>query len=387
MLKILSQDKRNRNLIKVERKDIGESWGYRIWINNKRIIRTGFKTRADAENALSKRRLAKLYDEHGITLEHPHVKLSKLIERWVKSLEENRAKSSRIKVARRVGKTFLAWLGDKRLDRITENDLVAYREYRGNHSQGNQGRKAIGAGTLNNEMGKLAACFNSAARLFPKLRWQPPKIDRLPQKFRRTRILKPKEIQALLTTLRAQANRNHKAGRENAALAITIALETAMRIGEICSMTDDWLHWSDCTIRFITPKTGAQRIIPMTPTVAAILRKGIPAFAHPHTVRKTIQNAAIRAGLTYGSRSLNGFVFHDLRHTAVTGMINAGVPFPAIQAATGHSSTEMMLRYGHLTKGSLEQIRSALVSVSVTDEVGIRETPENPERPKSSLTA
>ena len=42
---------------------------------------------------------------------------------------------------------------------------------------------------------------------------------------------------------------------------------------------------------------------------------------------------------------MDGFIFHDLRHTYNTNMRKAGVPDSVIMAITGHSTREMFDRY------------------------------------------
>ena len=43
--------------------------------------------------------------------------------------------------------------------------------------------------------------------------------------------------------------------------------------------------------------------------------------------------------------------FHDLRHTFVTHMIDAGIDLYVIGKIVGHTNTTMTERYGHLVKG------------------------------------
>ena len=45
---------------------------------------------------------------------------------------------------------------------------------------------------------------------------------------------------------------------------------------------------------------------------------------------------------------LEGFRFHDLRHTHITHAIEAGVPIEVVMAQVGHISPEMTRYYTHL---------------------------------------
>lgn len=41
--------------------------------------------------------------------------------------------------------------------------------------------------------------------------------------------------------------------------------------------------------------------------------------------------------------------FHDLRHTHITELVNAGIPLPVIQKRAGHSDIKMTMRYTHIS--------------------------------------
>ena len=56
--------------------------------------------------------------------------------------------------------------------------------------------------------------------------------------------------------------------------------------------------------------------------------------------------------------------FHDLRHTAVSRMLNAGIPIAKVAKIVGWSASTMVLmakRYGHF---SLNDLRGAVESIS-----------------------
>jgi integrase len=56
--------------------------------------------------------------------------------------------------------------------------------------------------------------------------------------------------------------------------------------------------------------------------------------------------------------------FHDLRHTAVSRMLNAGIPIAKVARIVGWSASTMVLmarRYGHF---SLNELRGAVESIS-----------------------
>ena len=53
-------------------------------------------------------------------------------------------------------------------------------------------------------------------------------------------------------------------------------------------------------------------------------------------------------------QGIKDFVFHDLRHCAVTNLADAGVDTETIMKIVGHSSVEMFLRYRTINAERLE---------------------------------
>ena len=53
-------------------------------------------------------------------------------------------------------------------------------------------------------------------------------------------------------------------------------------------------------------------------------------------------------------------VFHSLRHSCASQLLNSGADLPTIQAILGHKSIVMTQRYAHLTPGFLRQATAML---------------------------
>lgn len=45
--------------------------------------------------------------------------------------------------------------------------------------------------------------------------------------------------------------------------------------------------------------------------------------------------------------NIKNFRFHDLRHTAVTGMVDSGIDMVVIKEILGHSNIQTTMRYAH----------------------------------------
>ena len=76
--------------------------------------------------------------------------------------------------------------------------------------------------------------------------------------------------------------------------------------------------------------------------------------------KKAWASACQRAGFPIG-RKAGGYVFHNTRHTAVTNLVNAGVPAHEAMTVSGHRTRSVFDRYSLSLK---EQTKSALRRVS-----------------------
>ncbi|WP_461210412.1 tyrosine-type recombinase/integrase [Desulfocurvus sp. DL9XJH121] len=134
---------------------------------------------------------------------------------------------------------------------------------------------------------------------------------------------------------------------------ILLALETAMRRGEIAS-----IQWEDVSLQrksIYLPRTknGEPRTVPLSPAAIEIIA-GLPRNIHgpvfdmhPDTVTKLFRRAIKKAGI-------EDLRFHDLRHEATSRLFeNTDLDVMEIRAITGHKSLQMLARYNHLRTGHL----------------------------------
>jgi integrase len=138
-------------------------------------------------------------------------------------------------------------------------------------------------------------------------------------------------------------------------LVVLAALHTGGRRGELLA-----LEWEDVDLdrrraTFRETKNGEPRTIALTETLVAALKQVRPKFnaagrvflnhggeqIHPDGLTWSFRLAARKAGLV-------GFRFHDLRHSAASFMVQAGVPLNTVRDVLGHKSLTMTLRYAHL---------------------------------------
>jgi integrase len=161
-----------------------------------------------------------------------------------------------------------------------------------------------------------------------------------------------------------EVHTTRKGGRGHLKALVIVALDTAMRKGELLK-----LRWHDVnfgmrliTITAMNSKTSKERKIGMTPRV----------FQELETLwNKSPQDPEI---LVFGIKDnfQNGFTnilkearieefrFHDIRHTAITRMVNAGLPPMEIMKVSGHTQWTTFARYVNPNEDTVRRIADTL---------------------------
>jgi integrase len=141
---------------------------------------------------------------------------------------------------------------------------------------------------------------------------------------------------------------------------VRAALYTAMRHGEIVSITRQQVDLKRRVIKLGKTKNGTARTVPLTRRAVRVFREalanpvrpkdtellfygdpGRDDRRHPYTMDRAWEKALRRAGI-------DNLTFHDLRHEATSRFVEAGLSDQEVAAITGHKSMQMLKRYTHL---------------------------------------
>lgn len=132
-----------------------------------------------------------------------------------------------------------------------------------------------------------------------------------------------------------------------AQVAIRVSFYSGLRLGELLRATSDgealWLEDS---------KNGLRRVVPAHPRVRHLLRM-LPLPGPRISIQAAFRRAA-------RSVDLGQFHFHDLRHSAASEMINAGIDLYTVGRVLGHKDQRSTARYAHLTHGTLAEAVSRI---------------------------
>lgn len=176
-------------------------------------------------------------------------------------------------------------------------------------------------------------------------------IKRPPINNARERYLSAAEFQRLLTALQASRNKQLK-------FIIPLLVFTGARVSEL--LMAEWRHLDLEKRQWLIPtsKTGKARHVPLSQPAIDIL-KAVPKFDKCGYVLPNPKTRKPFTGLKHpwqtarDAAELPDLRIHDLRHSAASFMINAGVDLFAVGRVLGHADHKSTMRYSHLAHDTL----------------------------------
>ena len=307
-------------------------------IKQESIGKRGIMTKTIAREILNKREQAvKLGQESMLDVDIPI--FDKISADYLQHQRDVKQIRSYVRTAQSVSH-FSRLFGSKRLDEISASDIDIYKQRRLN-----DGRKP---NTVVRDLVVIRHLFNYAynRRLF--FGRNPVSESGLTQvNDKKERVLTTLEQEELL-----------KNSSPELASIIRLALNTGMRRDEVLFLKWEWVYLQEGFI--ILPlthtKSKKSRRIPINQIVKQILREANLVSGRPEKglvfqisptehgartwLQRTFKEACSKSGI-------EGIRFHDLRHTAATRLVEAGIPLHAVAELLGHSSVRMTERYSH----------------------------------------
>ncbi|WP_321808874.1 site-specific integrase [Burkholderia sp. BCC1993] len=135
-------------------------------------------------------------------------------------------------------------------------------------------------------------------------------------------------------------------------VAVIVAVETAMRRGEISTLTWQNLDLDGQLAYLPDTKNGEPRTVPLSSVAVAALRT-LPRNPDRYvfdilkgSIARRFKKARIACGM-------EDFTFHDFRHEAVSRLFEKGFNMVEARTISGHKTLQMLNRYTHLDPRSL----------------------------------
>jgi integrase len=236
-------------------------------------------------------------------------------------------------------------VADLEVGRVTPERLGQWRDQR---------LRSVSAGTVLRDLTLLSAVFEWARRERRLIDANPVRDTRKPPSPKpRTRLPTDDEIDRLCLALGYEELCPVQTKSAQVAAALLIAIETAMRSGEICDLAWDRVDTARRVVTLEKTKSGNARQVPLTTKAVTILEqlRGIDP------VRVFTVDSATRDVLFRRARDaceIVGLTFHDSRALALTRLSKVLDPYQLARVA-GHSSLDQILVYYRETAEDIAQ--------------------------------
>jgi len=141
---------------------------------------------------------------------------------------------------------------------------------------------------------------------------------------------------------------------------VRVALYTGMRAGEISTLRRNQVDLKKRTVTLNETKNGSVRTVPLSRSATTILQSALSNPIRPFDTDMIFFGEPGRDGARrpYDFKAewhrklkkakITGLRFHDLRHEAVSRLVEAGLGDQEVAAISGHKSMQMLRRYTHL---------------------------------------
>ncbi len=294
-----------------------------------RRLRKAVGSKKDAENALAAVKADILRGEYRWKKERK-IHFEDFAEEYLDNAKANRKRSwTRDEYSL---KNLLPHFGDMLISKISFRHIEAYKKIRIDQ---------VKPATINRELACLKHIFNIAIKL--------KVVDENPVKG--IKFYKEQQIEMKILD-DDEMKQLVEAASDSLKPIIVIALNTGMRKGEILKLRWNDVDFIENYIFVKETKSGIPRKVPMNnfvrDTLKSVKRIGDFLFYNPNTkthirdIQTSFDTACKRSGL-------KGLRFHDLRHTAATQMVMAGIDLVTVKEILGHSTIITTMRYAHPT--------------------------------------
>ncbi|WP_428001831.1 tyrosine-type recombinase/integrase [Acidovorax sp.] len=200
----------------------------------------------------------------------------------------------------------------KPITEVTEADLIAWRDER---------LKKISRGAVLRDMTLLGSVLEHARREWKYISSNPMRdVSRPQEPDHRERLITWRETKRVLRKLGHKPTRqagNVRSVSQAVALCYLVALSTGMRAGELAGLTWDRVYPDYVRLRVADTKTSTARDVPLSRRARAYIARmrgwddELVFGVGVSSLDTLFRRARVRAGL-------DGFTFHDSRHTAAT---------------------------------------------------------------------
>ncbi|MCK0153900.1 site-specific integrase [Alcanivorax sp. S6407] len=233
-------------------------------------------------------------------------------------------------------------LADVPLEDVGNIHVIEYRDAR---------LKKVLPATVRREMNLMGGVFRYAVEEWHWLPENPCKGVRKPPSGKaRDRRISDDEIKALMAAAGYREGAQASSTPEQMALAFQLALETAMRAGEILSLEWSQIHLNEGYLTLSTTKNGDARRVPLSQRARQLLTLSAVEGGKVFSINSN--QLALSFNYYREKAKLSGFTFHDTRHEAITRLAKK-LDVLDLARMTGHRDLRSLQVYYNATASEI----------------------------------
>ncbi len=179
-------------------------------------------------------------------------------------------------------------------------------------------KDSVSNSTINRYTSCISAIFNYAIRDLHLLKTNPCSfVKALKEPKPRDRRINNYEINAVLKMLNYDHHFEIVEKRQQVAIMFLLALETGMRLGEMCKLKWSDVYLDQCYLKATNTKNGDDRDIPLSSEAVRLLQK-MQNINKEKVFNLSSVNASALFRKYLKTTSIRDLHFHDTRHEAIT---------------------------------------------------------------------
>lgn len=216
------------------------------------------------------------------------------------------------------------------LDELNASHVAQWRDWR---------LRSVKGSTVNRELNIISHAFQVAVKEWKWLKESPCKDVKRPKESPpRDRRISEREISLIRYALNYDQDVIAVQGKQRLAVAFLFAIETAMRLGEMCSLLPSDIDGKVATLH--DTKNGTRRKVPLSNRAVELLSY-LPEGESVFNLKSPSASSLFRK---YISPITNDLTFHDTRHEAIT-RLAAKMDVLDLARMVGHTDIRMLMIY------------------------------------------
>lgn len=314
-----------------------EGWRAQLCVNGKRASQT-FRTKAEAQGwALQKEHE---FGKKGADL--PSKTLRDAMERYKKDISPG--KKGRRWEEVRINSFMREGIADIQLADLATEDIQKWIDER---------LQSVKSSTVNRELNLLSAVLSTTRKRWKWLEHHPMQdIQRPKDPAPRDRRIGQQEIDRILLALRYQEDKPPTTFRQQIAVAFLLALETAMRQGELWGLRWEHVHLKERYVYLPDTKNGTARDVPLSERAVQLFEKMERLKSTEVVFSGNQESMGVLFRRAVQMAGIENLTFHDSRHEATTRLARK-LDVLDLARMTGHKDTRNLMIYYNPTASEI----------------------------------